>query len=436
VTSKRSTVVLGGGISGLTAARAIRDLGRECVLLEQCPSLGGLTRTVEAGDFCFDYTGHFLHLNRYSTPGEIPYAGLSNDSWQRVNRRSCCFVAGRMIDAPLQYHLGQLPVEILEQCVGSYDLRPPLERSEHISFRDFIVQGFGQYLADLFLIPQNEKTLAISLDRLSIRAVKRFFPPPNETLVRAGMRDGSPAPVEYNSSFWYPKAGGIGALVKGLSAGLGEVRTNQKAEAINLRERVLRTSAGECFQWDHLFTSIPLKSLCQIADDPQFRAAGEELSHSSTISFNIGLRGPLKPEFEGLHWVYVPDRSIPFYRVGFYSNISHGSCTPGNCSVYAEVGVPGEQVDQIDLVKDLGPRVMASLDRLGWIDSSAVTCTVIHVIRHAYVHHTERRDCLVEGVLERLQQFGVHPVGRYGLWDYTSMEDSMESALNAVREVF
>lgn len=176
--STKQTIVLGGGLSGLTAARAIRELGHKGLLLERCPSLGGLTRTVEVGDFCFDYTGHFLHLSRYDTPADIPYADLNNDTWQRIHRRSCCFVAGKLIDAPIQYNLGQLPPEILHQCVESYEARPGLERSEALTFRDFIVQGFGQHLADLFLIPQNEKTMAISLDRLSTRAVKRFFPLP------------------------------------------------------------------------------------------------------------------------------------------------------------------------------------------------------------------------------------------------------------------
>ena len=433
--STKQTIVLGGGISGLTAARAVRELGDECLLLEQCPSLGGLTRTVEVGDFCFDYTGHFLHLSRYNTPADIPYAGLNNDAWQTIKRRSCCFVAGKLIDAPIQYHLGQLPPGVLHRCIQSYEARPPLEPSEHLSFRDFIVHGFGQYLADLFLIPQNEKTMAISLDRLSIGAVKRFFPPPNEALVRAGICGGSPSAGEYNSSFWYPKTGGIGALVKGLGTGLNAVRTNQQVTSIDLSKRRLRTSTGESFAWDHLFSSLPLKSLCQITNEPALRAAAQELSHSSTVSFNIGLHGPLRPEFEGVHWIYVPDRSIPFYRVGFYSNISPGTCTAGNSALYVEVGMPSEEIKTIDLIKDLQPKVIASLEDLGWIDSRAVACVALHVIRHAYVHHTERREPLVEAILARLHQFGVYPIGRYGLWDYTSMEDSVESARSTVREV-
>jgi protoporphyrinogen oxidase len=52
-----NAIVLGGGISGLTAARALQEEGRSFVLLERCPTLGGLTRTVEVGEFCVDYTG-------------------------------------------------------------------------------------------------------------------------------------------------------------------------------------------------------------------------------------------------------------------------------------------------------------------------------------------------------------------------------------------
>ena len=124
-------LILGGGISGLTAARTVRALGGECLLLEQCPTLGGLTRTVEIGNFCFDYTGHFLHLSRYKTPADLPFAGLDNHDWQQIKRRSCCFVGGRIIDAPIQYNLGQLPEALLRACAESYNSRPVAKRGSH-----------------------------------------------------------------------------------------------------------------------------------------------------------------------------------------------------------------------------------------------------------------------------------------------------------------
>jgi len=435
MSSNTKHVVIGGGISGLCAARTIKELGQEHLMLEQCPSLGGLTRTVEVGDFCFDYTGHFLHLSRYKTPAEIPFGGLNDKDWKQINRRSCCFVAGKMIEAPIQYNIGQLPPGMFEECVRSYEERPDFSNSESATFRDFIIGGFGQYLADLFLIPQNEKTMATPLDRLSNRAVKRFFPAPVNELVRAGMSRNVPTSAEYNSTFWYPRVGGIGRLVDGLSAGLNNVRVCQPVITLDLDRRKIQTKSGEIFHWNTLFSSMPLNTLCQVTNDPELQALGKRLTHSSTISFNIGLNTPVKPEFEGIHWIYVPDREIPFYRVGFYSNISSGTCTPGTSALYVEVGISSEDLHVPNIVRELQPKVIAALEELGWIDSHDITCLVTHVIEHAYVHFTEERDRLVEEITERLHHRGIHPIGRYGLWDYTGMEDAMESAMATVREV-
>ena len=429
-------LVLGGGISGLTAARVLQDKGRDFMLLERCPTFGGLTRTVEVGEFCFDYTGHFLHLCRYPTPGDIPYANLKNEEWEQISRRSCCVVGGKLVTAPIQYNLAELPRALFEGCAASYESRPSFSSGDNATFRDYIVSGFGQALADLFLIPQNEKTMAIALDRLSKNAVRRFFPAPDDKLVRLGMAGQAAAGSKsYNSNFWYPKTGGIGRLVEGLRTGLARCAVNQDVASVNLREKTLRTKTGETFAWNAILSSLPLKDFCSMTDDEELRALTTELSHSSTISFNIGLRGPLRAEFQDVHWLYVPDRSIPFYRVGFYSNIGKGTCTPGHSSLYVEVGLPAQHVDGANLVDDLQPKVLAALERLGWIETRDVICVVVHVMRHAYVHLTPQREVVVARILKRLRESCVLPIGRYGLWDYTSMEDSMESAAAAAKEL-
>ena len=430
---KIATLVLGGGISGLTAARILQDRRREFLLLERCPTFGGLTRTVEVGEFCFDYTGHFLHLSRYATPEDIPYANLRNHEWAKISRRSCCYVGGKMITAPIQYNLAELPPHLFAQCVESYDKRPRSTNNEDATFHDFVVSGFGQALADIFLIPQNEKTMAIPLDRLSRNAVRRFFPAPDEKLVRMGIAGQTPASGHgYNSTFWYPKAGGIGRLVQGLRAGVESGAVNQDIVAVNLQDKTVCTRTQDTFRWEVILSSIPLKAFCEMTNDEELRAASAMLSHSSTISFNIGIRGPLRPEFADIHWLYVPDRAIPFYRVGFYSNIGKGACAAGYSAIYVEVGLPSDEVERTNLVHDLQPKVMRSLEALGWVDSRDVVCVVIHVMRHAYVHLTPHRDGALDTILRRLRKSDVFPIGRYGLWDYTSMEDSMESARAAV----
>ena len=259
-------IVVGGGIAGLTAAQALREQGRHFCLLERCPSLGGLTRTVEIGEFCFDYTGHFLHLSRYGTPADIPYAGLENKDWKTVDRRSCCFIGGKFVTAPIQYNLAEVPEPLRTECIHSYEQRPSMF-AQNATFRDYVVAGFGERLADLFLIPQNEKTMATSLDRLSSAAVRRFFPAPDEAKIRNGM--GSPTAVDlgYNARFWYPRQGGIDALVAGLSRGIQECVVHADVCKINLKSRTIIASDGKTYRWNVLFSSMPLKYLCSIAEE-------------------------------------------------------------------------------------------------------------------------------------------------------------------------
>ncbi len=428
-------IVIGGGIAGLMAAQTLQHKGRDYILLERCPTLGGLTRTIEVGEFCFDYTGHFLHLCRYASPADIPFANLNNDDWFTVNRKSCCLVGGKLITAPIQYNLRELPQPLLAQCVASYNDRPAASSEFKTSFRDFIVQGFGEHLADLFLIPQNEKTMAVSLDLLSDAAVRRFFPAPNPELIRRGIAEKSPLSSGYNANFWYPRNGGIGSLSACLRQGLKGCIVNRDVVRLDLKERAITTRTGEQYQWSRLFSSMPLKELCAISTDRDLQHAASQMSHSSTISFNIGVRGDLREDLRDVHWIYVPDREIPFYRVGFYSNISRGACAPGHHSLYVEVGVSPEQADREDLVRHLQPTVLSWLEKLGWITASDIVCVATHILRYAYIHHTTMRDPIVSDATRRLNEFGIHLIGRYGLWDYISMEDSIESARNTVMDV-
>lgn len=427
-------VVLGGGLSGLMAARALRQRGIEGLVLEQCPTPGGLTRTINVGDYCFDYTGHFLHLAHFASPGAIPFAGLDDRDWVRVRRRSLCYLGGQMVPAPAQYHLGLFPDSIRDACIRSYEERVASACAAPETFREFLVTGFGAKLADEFLIPQNEKTFGIALDRLHIDAVKRFFPPPDDARVRAGIR-GEYSDAGYNSSFWYPASGGIERLIGGLAAGTPRVLTGREVTRIDLRRRRVFTSRGETFQFGRLLTSIPLKRLCEVCDHPSLARHAARLSHSTTICYNLGMLGPVADALKEAHWVYVPDRDIPFYRVGVYSNISPGLTAADHHSLYVEVGFHGSQVRSGDVEGRLRRRVLAALSRLGWIREADIRCTVSHAISCAYVHHLPDREAVTGQVFEVLANHGVTPIGRYGRWDYTSMEDSMLSALQAVDEL-
>lgn len=422
-------LVLGGGLSGLVAARRLQELRFSPVVIEHAPEVGGYSRTMIVDEFCFDYTGHFLHLSRFASPSAIPFAGQKDSDWRTVKRKALCRVEGALVPAPVQYNLGKLPSDLLEKARQSYEQRPRDEVPQ--SFRDYVVTGFGQYLADRFLIPQNEKTMAVPLDRLSAGAVRRFFPPPDETRVLDGISGRNEEPVGYNAGFWYPERGGIHRLVRGVASGLENVRLHETVVGIDLDRRLVNTSGGAVLKWENAYSSIPLKELCRLTRDPNLEMLGQKLSHSSTVAFNFGVASKPPEEIGAAQWVYVPDGDLCFYRVGWFSNVSTKVCPPGCSAMYVEVGVPPHMLSHLN-VSRLENTVVAHLERLGWFRSEQILCSVVNIMRFAYVHHTHDRDATVTAIVRRLETCRLYPIGRYGLWDYTSMEDCICSAIETV----
>jgi len=426
-------IIIGAGVSGLTAARVLQEAGYQSLVLEKAPSPGGLTRTIVVDRFCFDYTGHLLHLSEHKSPSEIPFAGLDDSDWKRIDRKAFCYIDGHLIPAPIQYNIAHLPNPYFSLFVDSYNLRPiPSDRSD-MSFRDYIISGFGDYLSEIFLIPQNEKTYAIKLDDLSFRAVKRFFPAPDEDTIRKGMERKQIISSGYSSKFWYPVFGGIEILINGLKRKLNNIKLLEEIIKIDVIQKRVKTSKGNEWGWDKLISTMPLKQLCRCTNDKELIELSKKLSNSSTIVFNFGIKGRLKKELEEAHWIYVPDRTIPFYRVGFYSNISETICPKDCSSIYVEVGKNGVELDTTDISTSLQNRVIRNLEDIGWIDPGSIICSAVHIIEFAYVHFSKNYDEVVPIILKKLKSYDIFPLGRYGKWDYTSIEDCILDAISTVK---
>ena len=61
---KVDTLILGGGLAGLSAAYHLGERGaRSRLVVEAKDRVGGTAGSVTTGGFTFDYTGHLLHLH-------------------------------------------------------------------------------------------------------------------------------------------------------------------------------------------------------------------------------------------------------------------------------------------------------------------------------------------------------------------------------------
>lgn len=429
-------LVFGGGIAGMAAANQLRKSGQDPLLIERNATLGGLTRSIYVDDFIFDYTGHFLHLASLSHPDDL---GLGRKlDWKRIERKAYCYESGCFIEAPFQYNLGKLPLDIRKRCLDGY-----LAVADNASYSEAPLSGesllsyfyrtFGEGITDLFLKPYNEKILAISLKELSASAINRFFPAPKRSLIEHGAAiKGSPSAVGYNSSFWYPSRDGIQQLVNAMTSEHG--RLHAEVNKIDF-ERKLALIGDQELAFDVAFSSVPLDSLMRLGGEtlPGSAKVVSQLSHASVVAFQIGVADVLPRELVDKHWIYIADPRVPFHRVGIYSNFNESMAPKGAYSLYVEVGA--SSANGIDVLKLQG-EVIRVLEQLGWVRAHRISVLLNHTINHGYVHFNHHWQETVPDLLADLESRKVYPIGRYGTWNYISMEDGVVGAWAAVNKAY
>ena len=171
------TVILGGGISGLTAALALRQhLGATCSIYEKCSEPGGLCRTRTREGFTFDDVSHVLH---FRTPeGKRVVLEVLGDQLERHERNASVYFGGHHIPYPFQTHLGYLPPPERFRCFASFAAvwwqRKLGIKSNADNFEKWIHQSFGKEISRLFMVPYNTKLWGVHPSELQLDWVRPF----------------------------------------------------------------------------------------------------------------------------------------------------------------------------------------------------------------------------------------------------------------------
>ena len=417
-----ATVVIGAGVSGLGFANwwRARRPGARVVVLETESEPGGYCRTIARDGFVWDYSGHFFHFKHAEIEAWMR-ARMPGHDIRTVQKRSAIRYAGRDIDFPFQKNIHQLPHDEFLECLVELfaAAQRPAGEAPPSSYGDMLVRRFGTAITEKFLRPYNEKLYATELERLDVDAMGRFFPHANLAEIIANMR---PRPAGagdggYNATFTYPAGGAvqyIHALLRDLPA--GAVSCDEPVTAIDLAARTVATPRRR-IAFDRVVSSAPLPvlaRLCGVAHDPAV------FSSNKVLVFNLGFD---RKGTRDLHWMYFPDRSVVFYRVGWYDNIL--APRPGaqdRMSLYVEIGAPHDATFDIDALR---ARVLDDLRREGIVTDHQLVAHHHVVLDPAYVHITQASLAETARLVDELAGHDVYSVGRYGGWTYCSIEDNL-----------
>ncbi|MBI2876316.1 MAG: FAD-dependent oxidoreductase [Candidatus Tectomicrobia bacterium] len=409
--------ILGAGLSGLSAAYHLKE--QHCVVYEREAAVGGLCRSYRHGPFTFDYTGHLLHLRDASIRrfvSELLPSGLALHG-----RQAAIYSQGVYTPYPFQVHLYGLPQETIQECLEGFmeAMRRPTSRD---NLRDWILSTFGPGIARHFLFPYNQKLWRTDLSRLSIDWVGWAVPRPSLEEVIQGAQGKAQGWYGYNATFLYPQDGGIGLLAEALADRIPEVHLGKEAVEIQARKKRLTFQDGSSGSYERLISTLPLPELLnRITDLPAaIQEAGKGLRYVSVYDVNLGVG---RERISDKHWIYFPEEEFAFYRVGFPMNFSASLGPPGTSSLYAEIScLPEESFSPEEALE----RVVQGLERCGILQEDDVLLAQdVQRIRYAYVIHNPDRRRLLPWIQESLEEAGIHTIGRYGGWGYSSMEEAL-----------
>lgn len=426
-------IILGGGITGLAAGCAtglpvfeaaglpggicasyyVRPGGSRCML--EAPPDGEAYRFERSG-------GHWI----FGADAGVRRFIRRLAGFKEYTRRSAVYFSkdNLYVPFPVQYHLRFLNDEIAKKSLAEI---ASLKRIRHKTVKEWLETTFGKTLCGYFFFPFHRAYTAGLYSY--IMPEDSFKTPMNMGLVLAGMKRNAGG-KGYNAEFIYPREG-LGEMIRRMAERC-RIHYGKKAVRVNLKQREILFADGSKEYYKKLISTIPLAELMRISHMP----GADQLPFTSVLVMNIGGRkGSKCPDS---HWLYVPDSTSGFYRVGFYSNVDD-SFLPrtsrgrgDRVAIYAEKAYRGPgNLSR----KEMAAVCRKTVDELkGWGFIKNTEAIDVNLIDYAYTWRYPGSS-YPKKAIDRLARHGIFSIGRYGKWRFQGIAESIKEGLNVQKGI-
>lgn len=433
---ERQDVILGGGLSGMTAAWYLQQGGEDhWQLYEKEERVGGLARSVAVDGYLFDYGPHILFT--IDAEMEALIRELLGDNFHAQERQAFIYHHAHDLYTrfPFQAHLHGLPVPIVRECL--VELVRAVQRFERGEFKpgnyeEWMRGVFGNGISDHLMIPYARKIWTVEPSEMEFSWIGRRVPTPDFERIIAGALSAEVDQVGATAAFWYPKRGAIEPLPKALGKRLRNVHLGRQAMRVEMPQKQVVFADGEVVPFDHLIFSLPLPFIPRLFTGvpPEVERACAALKYQGIYCINLGID---RPDVSDKHWVYFYEDPFPFHRLSFPATFSPDTVPPGKSSIATEVAFSQwrpldretavqKTIEALHLAKILRPD-----DRIELVHTEEILpAYIIYDLDHAKN---------VGIIRSWLRENGIWNVGRFGEWQYFNMDHSMRSGKTAAEQI-
>jgi protoporphyrinogen oxidase len=437
-------VVIGAGPAGLAAGHELVCRDKRTIIIERDAVVGGIARTESYKGFNFDIGGHRF-FTQDARINQIWEEMLGTD-FLRVNRLSRIFYQGKFFNYPLRpvnafFNLG--PLESFLVLISYFRARL-LPHPEENSFKDWVVNRFGERLYQTFFKTYTEKVWGIPCREIRADWAAQRIKGLSLLIAVSNALFGGQQAKSLIGQFFYPKFG-PGMMWKRfmecIVSGGGEVML--KTDVSRLRHDNFRITTV-CFNTsstsgqvipESCISSIPIPKLVKLLEPQppaEILAAADKLSYRAFIIVILIIDTPeLFPD----QWLYIHSPSVRVGRIQNFKNWSRFmvpdlSKTSIGMEYFCNEDDQMWSMTDADLV-EIATREMTELALGG--DNKVIDSYVVRQPNAYPVYDADYKENL--GIIrEYLKNFiNLQTIGRSGMHRYNNMDHSMQTGILAAR---
>ncbi len=454
--SKPKVIIIGGGPTGLYAARTLTEANVEVVLLEKEARPGGLATSHRRGENYFDMGVHMLHEFDQEIFEDMKV--IMGDERLPVQLDAKIRWAGAFYRYPLQFidMIKGIPPLKLAWCVmglfGSqlyYKIFPRVPKDAE----EALIQLYGNPLYKFFFKDFTERYWGFPTTEISAKFITTKMPRLTAVDVlkkvfgKIGLKSDKVAAVDsalHEETLHYSKTGAEmmpRRLVKTITEKGGQVILQREVVAVEIidarvvavRAKNSETGEEERHPCDYCISTMPMPWLLQRVDGP---VAPEVRESSAMLRFKpITVHGLLVNKPKCLNGLYIYYRERIFHRVGDPKNAGLIVNPPDHSVLIVETTCEegdakwqGTQEIRDKIIADLEAEDICTRDQIvEWHVMNSNTGYPIFKL--GFEAHFDR----VKGYIDSVTN--LRSVGRQGGFTYPNMHGAMRMGANAAKSV-
>ncbi len=425
MTERIENIILGGGIAGLGAAYAARQMGKQAIIFEARETPGGLLDNFVIDGFRFDRAVHLSFANE-SEVREV----FDRTPYYTHAPEALSYDAGRWLRHPVQNNMYPWPAEEKIELIAGLVESPTGEVS---NYEDWLLQQYGRPIAERWPLPYTEKYWTVPAAELGTDWIGQRVRRADLREVLHGAFTTDTPNHFYAKEMRYPKKGGYRAFIEPLIAE-SNIRCGKKVVRIDPVAKRVAFSDGDEVEYVNLVSSLPLPRLADfVADAPQdIREAASSLFATVVDLVSVGFR---RPDVAPALWFYIYDRDILAARA-YSPNWKSPANVPEGCSSLQFEIYSSPKHPQTHTPDELKANTVEALKKMGLASEEDIVLLDHRQLPYGNVVFDlgmeERRD----RVRAWAEELGIHGAGRFGEWGYLWSNQSLMSGLAAGRKAF